>query len=191
MPIKNPFKKTFKQKRKSLGVRREYNDTRTRIIGGLKANDGQANPKIKKTESNFKKEKEQLKSKYNKLLDFKPRNEMQARKKEEALKPLKAKLESLDKIKENKIETIETKRKLDREKRQANIIYNKLLDILDEKQRSALISKGGFFGVSFDAKLLRQKYKDLITKKNRNLTFKDITSKQAYALLDSVIIKKK
>lgn len=197
MPIKKPLQTikkklglepTFKQKRESLGVKREFNDTRTRIVGGMIGN---ANKKVTQIEhSNFLKIVG-LQDKLTALSAKKPKNELEARRKKEAILKLKEMIGALEIIEKNEISNITTARTKERKLRQGKLIENKLKSIIKDNPSFTGFGSDRIKSVvnsKIDILKLRENYHYLL--KTKKITFADITTNDAVTLLVNSIIKK-
>lgn len=175
MPLKKPIQAikkklglepTFEKKRTALGVerKREFNTTKLQ---------GQANPKIRKIETLSSIQINRIENKLKELSAFKPKNEMEARKKNEAILKLNEKLNNAEIVKMDSISTIDIKRKQEREKRQEQIIEKKLLSVLKsspEYKRNASIFANSH---RYSPSELRKSYQSFL--KTSGKTFVDLT----------------
>ena len=191
MPIKNPFKKTFEQKRKALGVSRKEGDTRTyspigaRDKGPLKI-EISANPEIRKIATTYQATKLKFENEIKKTGNYKPKNEMEARKRQEKLAILEQDIKDLRLKTLNKIDITNLKRIASRKNRQSKIIEEKLLKIITDSiyfKRNALPQ---YKNRILSWKKLRKNYQNFL--KNKNKTFADITSQDAVDILEASVI---
>jgi hypothetical protein len=195
MPIKNPFKKTFAQKRKALGVTRSLamEATKKPVVSVSKhgqINSIHANPKIRKIETTSLKKLNELDNKLLKLAAFKPKNEMEARKRDEAVYLIKEKIRNTEYAKTNALNVVSKERRQEREKRQEKLIFKKLFSIVSKsaafKKDSNMVFRNKILNSKYDLVLLRKNYQNLlITSKKR---FVDVTSKEAIDLLERSIV---
>ncbi len=195
MTIRNPFKKTFKQKRESIGVDREFNDTRTRLVGSMKVTNHpshrQANPKIRQIETLSEIQINGIKNKLKELSSKKTKNELEARRQKEAISKLKSKINKLEFSTKNKTSLISAKRNEERKLRQGKLIEKKLKSIIKDSaafKRNASDYVKYKFDTKIDPLKLRQEYEYFL--KTKRKSFADITLNEAVALLDSAIVKK-
>jgi hypothetical protein len=195
MPLKNPLKKTFKQKRKGLGVKRviktlvsepvlqgkiEYES----FISNMKY--GSANPKAHKLESVFRKKENNILKKIFILKKKKPKNELEEKKIKEAILKLKNVFIDLESQKKRDWIALNKVRASSRTKRQEKILFDKLYSILSSKEKFLLATVDN---PSSNFSLIKLKRDYLALLKNKNLTFKDIKSNQVITLLDSARTK--
>lgn len=195
MPIKNPFKKKFEQKRKALGVSRKEGDTRTyspigaRDKGPLKIKIS-ANPKIRKIATTYEATKLKFENEVKKTGNYKPKNEMEARKRQEKLAILEQEIKDLRVKTLNKIDITNLKRIASRKNRQSKIIEEKLLKIITDSiyfKRNALPQyKNRILSWKYDPVKLRKNYQYFL--KNKNKTFADITFQDAVDILETSVI---
>jgi len=200
MPIKKPLQNikkklglapTFEKKRNALGVTREFNDTRTNNVGGMrvKADSRQANPKIRQIESLSSIQINGIENKIKELSAFKPKNEMEARKKKEALLKLNEKLNNAKIVKMDSISTIEIKRKKEREKRQEKIIENKLLSVLksspEYKRNASSLAKLETLPFKYTPSELRKSYQYFL--KTSGKTFVELTINDIQKIFNSAV----
>lgn len=135
MPI---IKRTFKKKRVSLGVERSKGDpivysAKGGVDKGSMNRARAVDPKVRKIERSSFDSYSKLQKKLDKLIDYKPKNEIEVRKKNKAISLLKEKISAIDESKATKLRQVKIDRDLAREKRQQKIIEKKLLEILNEK----------------------------------------------------------
>ena len=192
MPIRKPIKtikkklglkKTFEKKRKALGVIK-YNNGKGPLIAKLSVN-----PKISKIETSSLKKRIILNNKLIKLGEFKPKSELEVRKKKNAIALVKEKIKEEKNSAELKIKKVNAYRNKQRDKRQEQIIFNKLYSLLSKREQRILKQKLAILKISTysfaDKVLLREKYLELLKIKKK--TFADVSSRESlYLLMDSI-----
>ena len=186
MPIRKPIKtikkklglkKTFEKKRKALG----FEGSISGIKGQLTVKTS-TNPKIRQIAATSFKKLDKLNNKLIKLGEFKPKNEIESRKKKDAIALVKEKIKEEKNSAELKIRSVNIERNSERQKRQAKIISKKLFNLLDENEKRIIYMKSKLI---FNELSLRKKYQELL--KTKKKTFADVSSKEAFDLLKSSI----
>jgi len=197
-PFRNPFKKTFAEKRKALGITRslpsESYTTKPTVSTSKhgQINSAQANPKIRKLNYTYESNKLKLSKSLEKITKYKPKNEIEARKRKEEISRLKTKLLALESEKKSELFLINKTRNSDRTKRQGQLIFKKLLKIVPKNKLALLATKlnnvhGVMTSSQIDVNLLVSNYRSFITSKK--VTYKELNGIDAYKILTSTIGK--
>ena len=169
MKLKNPLKPTFKKKREKLGVKRPVNKTSPM--------QGEANPKIRAAFNSHLLKSEKLFAEFKKISARKPKSELEARKNKEAILLYREKLINLNIELNNKLMKINDARNQKRATRQEQIIFKKLVNILNKSELHSLFKNF----IVYDYSQVKTNYRAYLKKTKK--TFSDLTSKEAINIL--------